>query len=68
MVLAAHAIGLGTCYIGFIASTVPYAPKIKKILGIEYPYEIVTSICVGHPKLKYDNPVHRGKVAVEWIE
>jgi nitroreductase/Pyruvate/2-oxoacid:ferredoxin oxidoreductase delta subunit len=68
MVLAAHAIGLGTCYIGFIASTIPYAPKIKKILGIEYPYELVTSICVGHPKLKYDNPVSRGRVAVEWIE
>lgn len=68
IVLAAHAIGLGTCYIGFIASTVPYAPKVKKILNIEYPYEIVTSICVGYPKTKYDKPVSRGQVAVEWIE
>ncbi len=60
IILTAHSIGLGTCYIGFIASTVPYAPKIKKILGITYPYELVVSICVGYPKLKYDKPVARG--------
>lgn len=68
IILTAHSIGLGTCYIGFIASTVPYAPKIKKTLGITYPYELVVSICVGYPKLKYDKPVARGQVPVEWIE
>ncbi|MFP4225273.1 MAG: nitroreductase family protein [Desulfobacterales bacterium] len=68
MVLAAHSLGLGTCYIGFIASTIPYAPRVRKMLGIEYPYELVTSICVGYPKLKYDRPVARGQVPVEWIE
>jgi nitroreductase/NAD-dependent dihydropyrimidine dehydrogenase PreA subunit len=68
MVLAAHSLGLGTCYIGFIASTVPYVPSVKKILKIAYPYEIVTSICVGYPKLKYDDPVPRSPAAVDWIE
>jgi len=68
IVLTAHAIGLGTCYIGFIASTAPYARAIKKILGITYPYEIVTSICVGYPKIIYDKPVPRGRVPMEWIE
>ncbi len=67
MVMAAHALGLGTCYIGFIASTIPYAPAIKKLLQIEYPYELVTSICVGYPKLKYDNPIQRGPMPVAWI-
>ena len=68
LVLAAHSLGLGTCYIGFIASTVPYARSVKKILGIGYPYEIVTSICVGYPKLAYDVPVPRAPAAVDWIE
>jgi nitroreductase len=68
LVLAAHSIGLGTCYIGFIASTVPYARSVKKILGIGYPYEIVTSICVGYPKFNYDVPVPRSPAAVDWIE
>ena len=66
IVLAAHSLGLGTCYIGFIASTIPYAPKIKKLLGIEYPYSLVTSLCVGYPKIDYDKPVPRGPVPVEW--
>ncbi len=68
IILAAHSIGLGTCYIGFIASTVAFVPAVKKILKIKYPYEIVTSICVGYPKLKYNIPVPRAQVPVEWIE
>jgi len=68
LVLAAHSLGLGTCYIGFIASTVPYAPSIKKMLKITYPYELVTSICVGFPKINMNKPVPRGKAPIEWIE
>src|SRR6056297_1647842 len=68
LVIAAHSLGLGTCYVGFIASTIPYAPKVKKLLGLQYPYELVTSVCVGYPKIKYDTPVARGQVPVEWIE
>ena len=68
LILAAHSIGLGTCYIGFIASTIPYVPAVKKILGIKYPYEIVLSICIGYPKLKYNIPVPRAQMPVEWIE
>lgn len=69
LVLAAHSLGLGTCYIGFIASTIKYAPAVKKMLGIEYPYELVTSICVGYPKVKkQDKPVPRRPVSVEWIK
>lgn len=68
IILAAHSIGLGTCYIGFIASTAPYAPSVKKLLKIKYPYEIVTSICVGYPKFNYNRPVPRARAPVEWIE
>ncbi|MCD6570127.1 MAG: nitroreductase family protein [Deltaproteobacteria bacterium] len=68
LVLAAHSLGLGTCYIGFIASAIKYLPWLKKEIGIEYPYDLVTSVCVGYPKGKLDNPVYRGQVPVEWIE
>jgi nitroreductase/Pyruvate/2-oxoacid:ferredoxin oxidoreductase delta subunit len=68
IILTAHSLGLGTCYIGFIASTAPYAPAVKKMLKIKYPYEIVTSICVGYPKLKYDKPVPRAQASIDWIE
>jgi len=68
LVLAAHSLGLGTCYIGFIASAIKFLPWLKKDLHIEYPYELVTSISVGYPRGKLDNPVARGPVPVEWIE
>ena len=67
MVLTAHALGLGTCFIGFIASAVPFAPSVKKILGIKYPYELALSICVGYPKVNYDKFVERGEVPVNFI-
>lgn len=68
LVLAAHSLGLGTCYIGFIASTIKYAPKIRKMLGFDYPYELVTSICLGYPKVKSQNqPVPRRPVSIDWI-
>lgn len=68
MVLAAHSLGLGTCYVGFIASTIPYVPSVKKLLKLRYPYEVVTSLCIGYPKRPYDRPVGRAQVPVEWIE
>jgi nitroreductase len=69
LVLAAHSLGLGTCYVGFIASTIQYVPSVKKLLGFDYPYELVTSVCVGYPKVKNQNkPVPRRPVAMEWID
>lgn len=68
LVIAAHALGLGTCYIGFIASTIRYVPSVKKILGIASPFELLTSICLGYPRVKTIHPVARGQVEVDWIE
>jgi nitroreductase/Pyruvate/2-oxoacid:ferredoxin oxidoreductase delta subunit len=67
LVLAAHSLGLGTCYIGFIATAIKFLPWLKKELGIKYPYELTTSVCVGYPRGKLDNPVWRARVPVEWI-
>ena len=69
LVLAAHALGLGTCYIGFIAGAMSYMPETRKILGIEAPFELVTSVCAGFPKIKGQNrPVPRRPLSVKWIE
>ena len=68
MVLTAHSLGLGTCFIGFIASTLPFAPSVKKLLNIKYPYELVLSICIGYPKVTYDDKfIARGEVPVKFF-
>lgn len=50
LMLAAHALGLGTCWIGF---AVPYldSEEFKNQAGIAREYEAVAPIIVGYPKI-----------------
>ncbi len=66
MVLAAHSMGVGTCWVSFI---VPLAmmSKWKKRLGIQYPYKLVTSIGIGYPRGEPDGAVSRETQAVGWF-
>jgi len=68
MVLAAHSMGLGTCYIGLTIAALDYLPALRKKLGIVPPWRALTSLCLGYPKGKIDKPVERNTVPVEWIE
>lgn len=69
MVLAAHAMGLGTCYSGFGAEPVNLNPLLKAKLGITWPYDnVATTICVGFPAVPIDKPVCREYPKVNWIE
>ncbi len=68
MVLAAHAMGLGTCYIGLTVAALKYLPDWRKRLGVEPPWKAVTSIAVGYPKGKIDKAVARQTLEVKWIE
>jgi nitroreductase len=69
MVLAAHAMGLGTCYSGFGSEPVNLNTKLKAKLGITWPYDTVaTTICVGLPAVQIDKPVCRELPRVGWIE
>lgn len=58
MVLTAHALGLGTCYIGFAKFLHKHKDWIKK-MGISPPWEISTAICLGYPKFKSDGECQR---------
>ena len=48
LMLAAHALGLGTCPVGFVRSWLRQ-PHIKEELGIVQPHTPVFPIVVGHP-------------------
>jgi nitroreductase/NAD-dependent dihydropyrimidine dehydrogenase PreA subunit len=67
MVLAAHAIGLGTCYNGYAATAMKYMPGMRKQLGIKYPWHVVTTIAVGYAKVKTDHAVPREDIPVRWF-
>ncbi len=67
MILAAHSLGLATCYIGLIDQALRFHPKFKKRLGIAEPFEIITSFTLGYPKGEIDNIVKREKARIIWI-
>jgi len=66
IVLTAHSLGLGTCYIGLI-KPLNLLPGLKKKLGIGYPYEVVTSIALGYPRVVQDKAVPRDKTPITWF-
>lgn len=73
MVLAAHSLGLGTCYVGFVSNALNLDPltkkKFGKRLGIEWPYDSVSAvITLGWPAVQVDRPVDREFPRVTWVE
>ncbi|MEW5734884.1 MAG: nitroreductase family protein [Thermodesulfobacteriota bacterium] len=67
MVLAAHSLGLSTCYVS-LAKAASFFPDLKKSLKIEKPFKIVTSLTLGYPRGRTDKPVAREQPRIEWVE
>ncbi len=73
MVLTAHSLGLGTCYVGFVANALNLDPitkgKFGKRLGLKWPYNSVSIvITMGYPAVKVDKPVDREFPRITWVE
>ncbi|MDY6903280.1 MAG: nitroreductase family protein [Thermodesulfobacteriota bacterium] len=67
--LAAHSLGLGTCYVSLPMEplSMPIMAGFRKKIGIKSPYEAVTSLAIGYPKGKIDKPVKRDTPPVKWL-
>lgn len=69
MVLAAHSLGLGTCWVGFVS--LAFAQLKKKwegFFGIEFPYAFASSIALGWPFGEPDGMTLRQTHPVDWYE
>jgi len=71
MVMAAHSLGLGTCYVGFVSTALKMDPATKKFwpkLGIKWPYDIpCTVLALGYPAVPVDKPLERVFPSVKWV-
>ncbi len=67
MILAAHSLGLVTCWLGFVIA-INFLPKLKKELGIEWPYKVVSGIVLGYPRVNADSMVKRDLPRITWIK
>jgi len=64
--LAAHAQGLGTCYMGFLFFGRDDA-KVRQMLHIPEGHDIMAACCVGHSKMTPEGPPKRNPPQVEWV-
>jgi nitroreductase/NAD-dependent dihydropyrimidine dehydrogenase PreA subunit len=62
MLLAAHAMGLGTCLIGFAVEAIRRDPGLRAVLGIPRQERIYAVIAVGWPDEAYVRPAGRRPV------
>src|ERR1700693_3802476 len=65
LLLTAHAIGLGTCWIGF-AQRFLNTPDGKNLLGLPAASVPVAPIIIGHPK-STPPPVPRKEPEIRWV-
>jgi nitroreductase len=65
--LAAHAKGLGTCYMGFLLFLARDARVTRELLRIPEGYEMMAAAVVGHPASHPDGPPLRNPPRIEWV-
>jgi len=67
MQLAAHAMGLGTCLIGFAVAAMQKEPAIQKGLGIPDDERVHAVVALGHPAETYHRCAGRRMPEVRWV-
>jgi len=57
--LLAHAMGLGTCFIGYASETINKSAGIRKYLGIPERHRVLAVLIVGFPAVEFQRPALR---------
>ena len=68
ILLAAHAMGLGTCLIGFAVSAMQKDSRIKDLLKIPREENVHAVIALGHPAVTYLRLAGRKKAVSRFVE
>jgi len=67
MVLAAHSLGLGSCWVGMITLLMKRR-KWRKYFGVKYPFSLDDCLIFGWPRGSYDGEVDREVQIVDWFD
>lgn len=68
ILLTSHAMGLGSCLIGFAVEAIRHDPSIKKSLGIPENEKVHSVIALGYPDEHYQTTCHRKKPVVRFFK
>lgn len=66
ILLGAHAMGLGTCLIGFAVEAMKRDSTIKKAIGIPDDEKVYMVIAIGNPAIRYRRPAGRRKPKIRY--
>jgi len=66
MVLTAHSLGAGTCWIGLF-NVLMRIKKWRKFFGVKKPFKLMSTLALGYPKGDYDGIIEREVQLVEWM-
>ncbi len=64
----AHALGLGTCFIGFMTLALRFSKKLRKKLSVPDGRKVYASLVMGYPAYPHANTASRKEADVIWIE
>jgi ferredoxin len=64
--LKAHAMGLGSCFVGFVPTAVNANKRAREWLGIPEDNEVYGALVVGHPAVRHRRVLERRPQAVTW--
>jgi len=67
ILLAAHAMGYGTCMIGFAVEAMKNSPGIKTKIGIPKTEPVYAVIAVGKPREPFQRPAGRKRLAPRYF-
>lgn len=62
ILLGAHALGVGSCLIGFVVEAMRRSGKIRKIIGIPDDEEVFSVIALGYPAVHFLRPAGRKNI------
>lgn len=68
VMLAAHALGLGSCFIGFAVSALARRPKAKAALGLPAAETAHVVLALGYCREKFISQAGRLSRPVRWVE
>ena len=62
----AHALGLGSCYIGFLTLVLKRSRKMRKLLGVPENRKVYASLVLGYPAYRHSFVAPRKQPDVTW--
>ncbi len=65
--LLAHAMGLGTCFIGYASETINKSSELKNYLKIPEKNRVFAVLTVGYPGLMFERPALRKNYTVSFL-